>query len=373
MTLPKSAPIILSGFRTIVAPRGGSLSNFDIGALAAPVIGRVLRAADLSHNHVDELILSNALGGGGNPARYCALAASLPDRVAGLSIDRQCIGGLDAFNLGAALITSGQAKVVVVGGVESHSQRPLRLKNSSSTLPPLPYYRPAFAPTSDQDPDPDFAMACVAQDHDLSKHTQDAWAIESHRKAIFHQSDLEKEIVELGTSGVRDPYARTLNHKICDRAKIVSGTVTFANTAVAADAAAFAVMVHPSIAADNGLQGVTYVGGVSLGADPRRPALAPVDAIKAVLTHHNLTTGDIDQVEMMEAYAAQAYLCCHHSGLDPAKVNLKGGALARGHPIGASGAILAVRLFHDLLGTGKTGLAAIAAAGGLGTAAVFKG
>jgi len=75
----------------------------------------------------------------------------------------------------------------------------------------------------------------------------------------------------------------------------------------------------------------------------------------------------------MEAYAAQAYLCCHHSGLDPAKVNLKGGALARGHPIGASGTILAVRLFHDLLGTGKTGLAAIAAAGGLGTAAVFKG
>jgi acetyl-CoA C-acetyltransferase len=366
-------PIILSARRTIVAPRHGALASYDIGALAAPVSSKVLLDAGLLSSQVDEIIVSNALAGGGNPARYCALAAGLPQCVGGISIDRQCVGGLDAFNLGAAMIKSGQARIVIVGGVESHSTRPIRMKSVSGIATPLAYDRPAFAPTADNDPDPDQAMADLADYYGLDQAEQDAWAIKSHETAVAHKHAVASEIVAIGNSGNIDTYARNLSQKVCARAQKIHGSITFANTAVSADAAAFAVMVAPRVARDMRQAGVTFIAGKTVGGDPRKPALAPVSAINAVLAQTNLSPFDIDQTEMMEAYAAQAILCCRLSGLNPNAVNMKGGALARGHPIGASGAILAVRLFHDLMGTTKTGLAAIAAAGGLGTATVFSG
>lgn len=365
-----TTPIIAAAYRTIVAPRHGALAPFDIGQLSTPVIHALLTTTGITASEVDEIIVSNALGGGGNPARFCALAAGLPQRVGGLSIDRQCVGGLDAFLLGAALITSGQSDVIIVGGVESHSQRPLRFANTSQGSVPIPYDRPPFSPDPSQDPDPEQAMAETAMAHGLSKTDQDAWAIDSHAKARAHQHSLRSEIIEIGDTGTHDPYARNLTQKTCQRAPVIAGSVTHANTAVAADGAAFAVMVSARFAKDHGITGVSFLGGVTLGDDPKRPALAPVPAIKAALDRFS---PKLDHIEMMEAYAAQARLCCDLTNLPYSRVNKKGGALARGHPIGASGAVLAVRLFHDLQGTHNTGLAAIAAAGGLGTAALFQG
>jgi acetyl-CoA C-acetyltransferase len=366
-----SYPIIVSAYRTIVAPRSSVLAPYDLGALSAPVIQACLRAARVVADDVDEIIVSNALAAGGNPARFCALAAGLPQRVAGLSIDRQCVGGLDTFQLGAAMIASGQANVVIVGGVESHSQRPLRMANPSGAAVAIPYDRPAFSPHDD--PDPDQAMAIVAAKHGLNQSDQDDWAIKSHQKARLHQSSLAREIVEIGASGHIDPYARDLTEQICRRAKKIAGSVTFANTAVAADGAAFAIMMSADFAESRGIQGVSFLGARTIGGDPTEPALAPVPAILDVLHQFNVDPQSLDHVEMMEAYAAQAMLCSSLTRLPSEVINQKGGALARGHPIGASGAILAVRLFHDLSGTSKTGLAAIAAAGGIGTAAVFRG
>jgi acetyl-CoA C-acetyltransferase len=354
--------VILSARRSAVVPHGGAFTRLPIEALAAPVVRAALADAGLAE--ADELIAANALGAGGNPARRVALAAGLPERVAGLTIDRQCAGGLDAILLAAALVDSGAARIVVAGGVESWSRRPLRLATDPDGGPPRPYDAPPFTPWPDRDPDMTEAAAALAARLGISRQAQEGWAVDSHRKALARAG--WPEIVPM--AGVtRDSFARPLTPALAARAKVLAGSVTAATTAVAADAAAFVVVAPDDLAGPGALQ----IGpGLTLGAAPEEPGLAPVPAIAAVLARAGLLPGDLAQVELMEAYAAQAIACVQAAGLDPARVNPAGGALARGHPIGASGAVLAVRLFHDL--RRGHGLAAIAAAGGLGTAVLFR-
>ena len=166
-----------------------------------------------------------------------------------------------------------------------------------------------------------------------------------------------------------DTYSRPLSARLCTRAKAIYGSVTHANTAVAADAAAFCVLTAASPATKRAVQ---LLGGISIGGDPCLPGLAPIAAIEQVLDRYQLNTAKLTHIEIMEAFAVQALASIQGAGLDPDLVNRHGGALARGHPIAASGAILAVRLFHDLRSTGGIGLAAIAAAGGLGTAVLLR-
>ena len=174
---------ILAARRTAVMPKKGAFGALCIADLARDVILATLGDAGLTVGDVDELIVSNALGAGGNPARICALAAGLPLRVAGLSIDRQCLGGLDAVLLGQAMISSGQAQIVVVGGVESYSQRPLRATQFSDGRLPAPYLRPPFTPWADRDPDLHVAADLTARTAQISRSVQDAWAQSSHAKA----------------------------------------------------------------------------------------------------------------------------------------------------------------------------------------------
>ncbi|MFN3282058.1 MAG: thiolase family protein, partial [Tabrizicola sp.] len=143
---------LIAARRTAVVPRGGAFARLRIEDLAAPVLRACLADAGIGPEEVDEVILSNALGAGGNPARRAALAAGLPERVAGLSIDRQCAGGLDAILLARALVDSGAAEVVLAGGVESYSRRPLRLATDPDGGPPVPYDEAPFTPWPDRDP-----------------------------------------------------------------------------------------------------------------------------------------------------------------------------------------------------------------------------
>lgn len=345
---------IVAGRRTAVMPRGGAFARLSLADMAAPVIAACLADAGIAADAVDEVIVANALGAGGNPARVLALAAGLPERVAGLSIDRQCAGGLDAVLLARALVESGAAEVVVAGGVESYSRRPLRFRTDPDGGAAVAYDRPAFTPWPERDPDMDAAAAALAVRLGIGRAAQDAWAVESHRKALLAQM---AEIVPVAGQD-RDGFARVL--RSAGRAKVLCGTVTVANAAVAADAAAFVVVVSARRAA-----GLRILGGVTLGGRPEEPGLAPVAAIARVLGQAGLRPYQVAMAEVMEAYAVQAMACVQGAGLDPARVNIGGGALARGHPIGASGAILAVRLVHQL--RAGQGLAAIAAAGGIGT------
>ncbi|MFZ1469606.1 MAG: thiolase family protein [Paracoccaceae bacterium] len=354
---------IIAARRTAVAPRNGAFASLRIEDLATPVVQAVLADAGLTVDDVDELICANALGAGGNPARRIALAAGFPERVAGLSIDRQCAGGLDAIALAAALVGSGQARVVLAGGAESYSRAPLRAMRGAGGVLQV-YQQAAFTPWPDRDPDMAQAAADLAVAQGITRQMADLWAVDSHAKALSVKNF--PELVPLGGL-TRDPFARHLTPALAARAPVLTGGITSANAAVAADAAAFVLVVAADLARDRGLR---IVASATLGADPTQPGLAPVPAIARALAQARLTPADLTQVEIMEAYAVQAIACIRGAGLDPALVNLKGGALARGHPIGASGAILAVRLVHDL--RAGHGLAAIASAGGIGAALVLS-
>lgn len=352
---------LIAAHRTAVVPRGGAFARLSIEDLAAPVIGACLATAGLSAAAIDELIVSNALGAGGNPARRVALAAGLPERVAGLSIDRQCAGGLDAILLAAALVDSGAAEVVLAGGAESYSRRPMRLATDPEGGPPVAYDEAPFTPWPDRNPGMAEAADALALRLNILRIEQEAWAVGSHAKALA--ADPGAEIVPLAGQA-RDAFTRRLTPALAARAPVVVGSITAATAAVAADAAAFVLVVSDRMAA-RCPRSQRIVAGATLGADPMEPGLAPLAAIRKVWDG-----GPLAMAEVMEAYAVQAMAVVSGAGIDPAIVNPCGGALARGHPIGASGAILAVRLFHSL--HAGRGLAAIAAAGGIGTALLVE-
>jgi acetyl-CoA C-acetyltransferase len=350
---------LIAARRTAVVPRGGAFARLSIEDLAAPVLLACLADAGIDPAEVDEVILSNALGAGGNPARRVALFAGLPETVAGLTTDRQCAGGLDAILLAKALIDSGAADVVLAGGVESYSRRPQRFATDPDGGPPVPYDQARFTPWPDRDPDMAEAADQLATRLSISRSRQEAWAVQSHAKAMA--SGPLPEIVPL--NGVaQDAFPRVLSPGLLSRAPVLTGSITAATAAVAADAAAVCLVVSDRRAKGRGL---ALLGGATLGGNPTEPGLAPIAAIRRIWAGEALR-----QAEIMEAYAVQALAVIDGAGLDPAIVNPAGGGLARGHPIGASGAILAVRLFHGL--KAGRGLAAIAAAGGIGTALLVE-
>lgn len=360
--------VLIAARRSAVVPRNGAFAPLSIEEIASPVLHAVMQDAGLQPDDIDEVILANALGGGGNPARIVALHAGLPERVAGLSIDRQCVGGLDALLLADALVRSGQHKLVIAGGAESYSRMPLRFQTFADRRPPEQYQQARFTPWPDRDPDMAEAADQLARHCEISKAEQDAWAIASHAAARAAPTD---HIVEV--SGVsHDAFTRDLGPRHCAKAHSVSGSISAANMSVAADGAAFVAVASSEWAATHGLHGVTLRGGCTVAGTPDLPGLAPVAAIKQTLADLAMTSKDIDTVEIMEAFAVQAIACVRGAGVDSTDVNPWGGSLARGHPIGASGAILAVHLFHQLQRRTGSGLAAIAAAGGLGTALVLQ-
>ena len=362
---------LIAAKRTVVAPRGGALSHFNLHELSAPVITELLASASIDPTTVDEVIVGNALGAGGNPARVVSLAAGLRERIAGLSIDRQCCSGLDAILLAKDMITSGRASVVIAGGVESYSQRPQRLRISKGSGEPQAYDQPPFTPWPDRDPDMGQAADKLADELCIAFKTQNDWAINSHAKALDAKDRLREEIVVVG--GVdRDTFTRKLSERLCNRATRLHGNITSANTAVAADAAAYCLVVSQSVADRFNGPKLRVASGATIGANPELPGLAPVDAIQLVLKSEGIGSGDLVKAEIMEAYAAQAIACVQQTGISTDICNAGGGALARGHPIGASGAILLTRLYNEMSTVNGYGIAAIAAAGGLGTALLLE-
>ncbi len=366
---------VVAAMRTPVAPRNGALSDYVPHELAVPVIQACLAQADLHPEDIDELILSNGLGAGGNPARLAALAAGLPEQVGGMTVDRQCVGGLDALRIADAMVRSGQADIVVAGGSESYSRRPERSRTDPKGGPSVPYDRPPFSPWPERDPEMPQSADALAQRLGVQRDDQDRWAINSHAKALKHRTLSRSEIVPLPTAAgtlIDDAFARPLTERHCTRAPVVHGCITAANSAVAADGAAFCIVAsHEAVKRRGWGQALAILGTATIGDAPEWPGLAPVSAIKLALTRAKTNISELTHAAIMEAFAVQAIACVNQSGLPHQVVNSRGGALARGHPIGASGAIEAVRLFHDLQRDGGKGVAAIAAAGGLGSALVL--
>lgn len=357
---------LLAARRTAVAPRGGAFRDVPAHALAAALIDPVLAAAGVAPEDVDEVILGNALSGGGNMARVAALAAGLPKRVPALTLDTQCCSGLDAIRMGAARIASGEARYVLAGGAESFSTAPLRAHRPRERDGAPDFYRqPAFTPWPEREIPLDASAAGMAEAEGITRTEQEAFAAESHRRALA-VAPADGEIVPVAGLAA-DAFARSLSPALMARLPVLAGDathgVTAATVAVEADAAAL-VLLGPAQAGD-----VTIAGCLARGGDPLIPALAPIAAVEALCASLRIAASAVDHVELMEAYAAQALVAMRRLGLDSARVNAGGGALARGHPIGASGAILAVRSYHRLrAGNAGRALCAIAGAGGIASA-----
>lgn len=365
---------IIAARRTPVAPRNGAFRTLETFDLTTPLMHALLSDAGLAPHDIEDVILGNALYAGGNPARICTLAAGLPEAVPALTIDTQCCAGLDAIALAASRIRAGEADVVLAGGVESYSRAPLRARRPlRDDGQPAPYDRPPFSPWPDRDPDLIAAAAALAATRGLSRAAQEDFAIHSHAKALDASATGElTPIADL----LSDAFSRRLNTRTCNRMPILAGDeahgLTAATTAVEADAAAMVLVVSSDLMARAGSRRAIRIGGTRrAGLDPAQPTLGAQAAAAPLLKKWGRPPV---VVELMESFAAQAMAAIDDLDLDPNTVNRRGGALSRGHPIGASGAILAVRLFHELLNepAGALGLAAIAAAGGLGSAALFE-
>jgi acetyl-CoA C-acetyltransferase len=276
--------------------------------------------------------------------------------------------------LAAERIIGGGADAVIAGGVESFSRAPLRSRRPRHAgEAPQPYDRPPFAPWPERDPDMIAAAATLAERYGISRARQDEFAILSHRKALQNPAGAA-EIVPLAGLA-HDAFPRALTAAVCARLAPLAGDsvfgVTRATVAVEADAAAALLVVSERMARRLDVhRPVRIVSTARRGGDPAMPGTAPIAAAESLLAAENIAPARIAVAEIMEAFAAQAIACIDGIGVPLPAVNRGGGALARGHPIGASGAILAVRLWHELRAqpVGALGLAAIAAAGGLGSA-----
>lgn len=377
--------VIVAARRTAVCPRGGALSAWQADELAAPVLEALLQDAELQADQVDHVILGNALYAGGNPARMAALRAGIPQAVPAVTLDTQCCSGMDAILFGARLIEAGAANYVIAGGAESFSRAPIRMHRSlSADGEHKPYDRPAFAPLPFSDPDLAASAAELAEERQISRAEQVEFAVHSHQKAIASQSTVSPRLVSVSRQTVpQDTFTRRITSETAMRAPVLQGTqetgLSAATIACEADAAAAVVLVSEAILETSYRTGLLVYKARSIGGNPACPALAPIALGRDLLDGYGISEREIFCVELMEAYAVQAMVTAQELGLTSSTLNPLGGALARGHPIGASGTILAVNLFEKMLQQKNApqdkhahGLALIAAAGGLASGLVVE-
>ena len=248
-------PLIAAWARSAVVPRNGAFKTLHAHDIATPVLHTLLERAGIDANAVDAVVMGNALGAGGNPARMLALHAGLNQRCAAYTVDTQCCAGLDAVAIGAALIASGQAHVVVAGGAEAWSRSPIRMHRPlTADTPAEAYERPAFAPNPAQDPDMLLSAARYATQAGYTRAQQEAYALQSHMRATMHQAEIAKEIVPI--MGIaHDVYPRHIDAARAARMPVVARSDaensddTCALSALAisaqADGAAFVLLVSP--------------------------------------------------------------------------------------------------------------------------------
>ena len=373
-----SAPVIVAARRTPIGTVGQSLAGVDAARLGGAVVAAA--SSDLARlgPTVSEVVLGNCMGPGGDVARVAALTAGLPFSVPALTVDRQCASGLAAIAVAASALRSERG-AVVAGGVESASTAPWRSwPPSPASAQPVRYERAPFAPTADLDPDMGLANDLLAEERGITRERQDEYAARSHARALeaVRAGAFDAEVVEVA-GAVRDDRPRALTVERLARLRPAfreGGTATAGNSCGISDGAAAVALVDSATYADLGVPGLRVLSSATAGVDPRRPGIGLVPAVRLALERAGLRLSDVDVVEINEAFAGQVLACCDELGLDPERVCPQGGALALGHPWGASGAVLVVRLFSQLVreGAGRYGLAAIAAGGGQGVALVVE-
>lgn len=378
---------IIAARRTAIGRVGGLHARRRIEDLVAPVITAALGDCKVNPSLVDGIILGNATEPS-NPARLVSLAAGLPGSTDATTIDRQCASGLDAIILACRTIAAGDAEVLIAGGGEALSTAPWRIARPKHThqLPRFLGYEP-MAVDSNDEPQLFEASERLAREHQMSREALDAAAVASHQAAITarEQKRFVGEIVPLRHTPeeARDEQVRDLDLEELAAMSPFSeeGPLTAGNTSPQADGAAIVVVVSRRIWQQLGEpKALRFVRGASLGVSADKEASAAIMVTERLRqTVPGLDVGSLAAIETSETSSAQVLAFANHFGIEPKAVNRAGGAVARGHPLAAAGAVLAVRLYSDLVrspvagaGAGSAGLATLSAVGGLGTAVVFE-
>ncbi|MGP4031926.1 thiolase family protein [Pseudarthrobacter sp. 1C304] len=381
-------PVIVAARRTPICRANGALKTVQAHHLLAPVLRSLLADAGAVPESVADVVIGNAVGGGGNVARLAALEAGLPVSVPGLTVDRQCGSGLDAIVLASRLVAGGGG-LYLAGGVESISTAPLRARRTSHGDPEF-FSRAQFVPERLGDPDMGVAAENVATQYGISRERQDELALRSHRRALASAAagHFDAEIVPL--SGVAGPHGqrtvvsddgprRGLTTAVLSRfpaAFVEGGTVTAGNSCFDADGAAAVVVTSLERARELGAgDGLLVRGTDTAGVDPELLGMGAAAAAERLLGRCGVPATAVGLVEFNEAFASQTLACLDMLGIPPERANLDGGALALGHAYGASGAVLVTRLLAQARRNpagGQLALAMISIAGGMGTAALLE-
>lgn len=377
---------IVAARRTPLGRVGGLHRNRRIDDLAAPVVVAALADCGLDATRVEEMIVGNA-SEGGNPARLIALAAGLPETVSASTIDRQCGSGLDAILAAIRSIATGEASVVVAGGAEALSTAPWRVAKPKSLyqLPHFVRFEPASADTADE-PQPFEASEQLSRRLGIDRARQDAFALGSMRKAEAAREGRRfvGEIVAL-RANAEEARDQSIVEPRADALEGLApyldpdGTLTPGNTSALHDGAAMVVVVSEAVWQELGRPpALRLLASAAQGVAPDMEAAAPIEATRKLFGRMNgLDRSAIGLVEMSESSAAQAIALASTLGFDEAILNPDGGAVARGHPLGAAGAVLVVRLFTRMVrartdGSPRHGIATLGTIGGMGLAALFE-
>jgi len=386
---------IIEAGRTPIGKFLGAFRNYSAVELGTSVVEGVLSRASVSPEGIDELIFGHArqAGNGPNAARQIAVAAGIPREIPSFTVNMACASGMKSITLGADAIVLGRASCVVAGGTENMTRVPYLLERARLG------YRLGDAPLVDgmyrdgfMCPIADMIMGetaeVLAEEYDISRHEQDEWATMSQNRAeAAAEKDLwHDEILPVTAPDDRGrpvlveadehPRAGMTVEMVAKLPPVFSkdGTITAGNASGITDAAAAVVLMSEERAREEGRQPAAWIRDhVSVGVDPKRMGLGPVPATRLILERNKLTLDDVPLIELNEAFAAQVIACQRELGFDSDKVNVNGGAIALGHPIGATGARIVVTLLHEMQRRDvELALATLCVSGGLGMALLVE-
>ena len=389
MTL--SDNVIIEGLRTPVGKLRGTLAEVDAYRLGSAVMKEVVDRAGINASEIDDVLFGNLIALPGNVARVAALDAGLPETVPAQTVDRQCASGLETMNIASALIEAGAGSLYLTGGTESMTRAPHYLEKSPAAFSAAP---PRFLPAQLSPPqtgDPGMVQTAhnIAERYGVSRERQDEFAAASHEKAlraadsgIFDGQTVEIRIPatrkreEIVFSRDESPRPGTAPETLARLRPILSpeSTVTAGNSCPMNDGAAALLVCSREYARKNGL---AWKAGIrafaTAGCDPHYMGMGPVFAVRKLLERTGLGLRDIDLIELNEAFSAQSLACIDELGISDEQLNPNGGAIALGHPLGATGAILAVKLIHEMqCRKSRYGIVTMCIGGGQGIATLFE-
>lgn len=389
-----SKVVITSACRTPIGKMSGVFKNTSAVELGTIVIKEALKRSSLEPEQVDQVLMGCVLQGGQgqNIARQCALNAGLPVQVPAVTMNVVCGSGLESVNMAARMIRTGEADIVVAGGTENMTMAPYLLQKAREG------YRLGNGELVDSmvndalwDVFNDYHMGITAENiaelWDLSREELDRFAVDSQQKAAKAKASgrFENEIVPISVKARRKEMLITEDEGIRPDSTMEGisglrpafkkdGVVTAANSSTINDGAAAVVLMSEDMASRLNVKPMArWVAGALAGVEPSIMGIGPVEAAKKVLKKADMTIDDLDLVEANEAFAAQSVAVARELSLDMEKLNVNGGAIALGHPVGASGTRILVTLLYEMeKRDAKTGLATLCIGGGMGCATVVE-